>query len=305
MVRARRTEIVDVLRQRVIRALATGALCAGDRLASTRRMSAELRADPRVVAAAYRALSAEGLVELRPRSGVFVRGDAPHARRALAPPREFLVELLTQAGVRGYPAPRLIAALQSLVTKRAVRTIVIATTSDQGLGIARELHEDFGLDAAAIIVENLQSHDRSPALRRAQLLVTTEAHARRVESLARDLGIPHLVISVRSDLFDNEWALWQGQAVHVIVLDQRFRKIVQAFLRESGADTAVVRVHLATGNLSRIPDDAPTYVTQAARTHLGRMKVPGMLIPPTRLFAQDCVRALWQTIAELNVSTSR
>ena len=305
MARARRLEIVDLLRQRVVRALATGSLCTGDRLASTRDMAEELRADPRVVAAAYRVLAAEGLVELRARSGVYVRADAPHARRSLAPPLESVVDMLTQASMRGYPAPRLIETLQEVVTRRAIRTLVIATTSDQGLGIARELKEDFGLDATAVIVEKLPALRLSPALRRSQLLVTTQAHARVVQSLADDLGTRHLVISVRSGLFQAEWTLWHGQPVHVVVLDPRFRRIVQSFLRASGAESAAVRVHLATGDLSRIPDDAPTYVTQAARTHLGRMRVPGMLIPPTRLFAEDCVRALWLTIGELNLMGSK
>ena len=88
--------------------------------------------------------------------------------------------------------------------------------------------------------------------------------------------------------------------MHVVVLDPRFGRIVQGFLRASGANTSAVRVHLATDDLSRIAPDAPTYVTQAARTHLGRMQVPGMLIPPTRLFAEDCIRALWHKIGELN-----
>ena len=295
----RREEIVDVLRQRVARSLATGALCAGDRLASTRAMAAELHADPRAVASAYRALSAEGLVELRVRSGVYVRADAPHARRALAPPLESIVDMLTLASMRGYAGPRLVEALHSVVSKRPVRTIVITTTSDQGLGIARELHEDFGLDARAIIADKLQALGGSPILRRAELLVTTQAHAHRVELLAAELGARHIVMSVRSDLFENEWSLWRGHPVYVVVIDPRFRRIVQSFLRASGAEAAAVRVHLATDDLSRIPDDAPTYVTQAARTHLGRTNVPGMVIPPTRLFAEDCVRAVWKAVGEL------
>ena len=301
MARARREELVDVLRQRVIRALATGAVSSGDRLASTREMAAELHADPRAVATAYRALSAEGLVELRARSGIYIRADAPHARRSQAPPLPILVDMLVHSSVQGYPAPQLIDTLQRLVTRRALRTAVLATTSDQGLGIARELHEDFGLDARAIVVEKVQPQNLPAPLRRAQLIVTTQAHASLAHRLATALGTHSIVISVRSDLFEAEWSLWQGQPVHVVVLDRRFGRIVQGFLRDSGADTAAVRIHLATDDLSRIPDDAPTYVTQAARTHLGRMRVPGMLIPPTRLFAEDCIRALWHKIGELNL----
>lgn len=290
-----------MLRQRVLRALATGAVRAGDRLASTRAMAAELRADPRVVAAAYRALGAEGLVELRARSGIYVHAHAPHARQSQVPPLPILVDLLTLSSVRGYPAPQLIDALQRVVTRRALRTVVLASTADQGLGIARELHEDLGLDARAIVVEKVRSPTLPPALRRAQLIVTTQAHATLAHNMASELGTPSIVISVRSDLFDAEWSLWHGQPVHVVVLDPRFARIVKDFLRASGADSGGVRVHLATDDLSRIPDDAPTYVTQAARTHLGRMRIPGMLIPPTRLLAEDCIRALWLVIGELNL----
>ena len=298
MTRARRDEIVDVLRQRIVRALATGSVCAGDRLASTREMAVEMHADPRVVSAAYAKLSAEGLVELRARSGVYVRADAPHARRSLAPPLEAVVEILTQAGMRGYPAPQFVDTLANVVSCN-LPTVVLATTADQGLGITRELREDFGLDATPVLVDRLRGSSLPPVLRKAALLVTTKAHTRLIESLSNQLRIKHIVLSIRSDLFESEWSLWHGEPVHVVVLDARFRRIVQTFLRESGAESAAVRVHLASADLSRIPTDAPTYVTQAARTYLGKARVPGMIIPPTRLFAEDCVRAVWRSIGEV------
>ena len=91
-------------------------------------------------------------------------------------------------------------------------------------------------------------------------------------------------------------------AVHVVVLDSRFRKLVREFLRSSGAREAAVRVHLATDDLSRIGDDSPTYVTQAARAHLGRTRVPGQLIPPARLFDESCARAIWREIGALRLT---
>ena len=58
-------EIIDVLRSRVLRGLEAGTLSAGDRLPSGRDLAAEFRVDHRVVLAAYRALSGEGLIETR------------------------------------------------------------------------------------------------------------------------------------------------------------------------------------------------------------------------------------------------
>ena len=301
MVRTRRPEITEVLRQRIARALATGALKPGDRLPSTRAMAAELSADPRVVAAAYQSLAAEQLVELRVRSGVYVRADAPHARAALAPPSALLVDVLTRAAMRGHSGPAVAAAIHDLVAARALRTLVIATTADQGMGIARELREDFGVDASSALAEQIRTPKYERALRRAQLLVTTQAHAARLASLAERTGAAHIVVTIRSDLFETEWALWRNEVAHIVVLDPRFRRIVREFLRGGNIDPGAVRVHLATDNLSGIPDGAPTYVTQAARTQLGRTRIPGMLIPPTRLLDEDCVRALWSIIAAANL----
>ena len=301
MVRARRPQIVEQLRQRVARALATGAIKPGDRLPSTRAMSTELDADPRVVAAAYQTLAGERLVELRPRSGVYVRADAPHARAALAPPASLLVDVLTQASTRGHPGPAVVKAFNDLVSARALRTLVVATTADQGMGVARELREDFGLDASSALAEHVQSPKLERAVRRAHLFVTTVAHGNLIKTLAAKTGAAHIVLTIRSDLFESEWALWRDEVAHIVVLDPRFRRIVRDFLHAESIDPAAVRVHLASDDLSGIPEGAPTYVTQAARTQLGRTKIPGMLIPPTRLFDEDCVRALWAIIARENL----
>lgn len=305
MVQERRREIVDALRQRIARALASGSICAGDRLASTREMAHELRADPRVVSAAYRVLEAEGLVEVRARSGIYVRLDAAAARKSLAPPLETLAEVLTNAIMRGYAAPDFVARLHAVVSARKLRTVVLATMPDQVLGLARELREDFGLETVPLLVDRLASDAAQRTLRRADLIVTTERHGHLTEALSADLGIPRLVASIRHDLFESEWSLWRGAPVHVVVLDPRFRTLIRKFLLSSGAAHAAVRVHLATDDLSRIPANAPTYVTQAARTHIGRGRVPGMMIPPTRLFDEDCVRALWQVIGERNLAGFR
>ena len=70
--RHQRLRGVGVLRQRIAGGLQRGAMQPGDRLPPTRELSADLAADPRVVSAAYRTLADEGLVEIRPRAGVFV-----------------------------------------------------------------------------------------------------------------------------------------------------------------------------------------------------------------------------------------
>ena len=301
MARAQRDQVVSALRLRLTRAIAAGALNAGDRVPSTRAMASELDADPRLVSAAYHVLETEGLVEMRERSGVYVLADAPLARRLAAPSHAVLVEALSNAARTGTGGAQLTRSLASIVLAHPLRTVVLATTADQAIGLARELREDFALDTTAVLSDRLRTGSH-PALRKAELIVTTQAHHTLIERIADRAGIPHICISIRGDLFESEWMLWHGQPVHVIVLDPRFRRIVQRFLIDAGAKPAAVRVHLADSDLSRIADDAPVYITQAARAWLGKTRVPGMPISPTRLLADDCVRALWTTIVAVNAS---
>jgi DNA-binding transcriptional regulator YhcF (GntR family) len=65
-------ELSDRLRDRILNALHLGTLRPGDRLPSIRTLWREMGVDHRVVAQAYRSLEAEGLVEVRGRSGVSV-----------------------------------------------------------------------------------------------------------------------------------------------------------------------------------------------------------------------------------------
>ena len=51
----------------------TGAIRAGEQLASVRKMAEDLLINPNTVVRAYRELESEGIVELRHGSGVFVR----------------------------------------------------------------------------------------------------------------------------------------------------------------------------------------------------------------------------------------
>ena len=281
--------------------MAAGALGPGDRLPGTRELSAELDADPRVVAAAYRVLQVEGLVELRPRAGAFVAPGMATPRGDATPPMDYLAEVLASAVARGFGAAAFVRALDEAVSGRRLRVAVIAESADQALGMARELEDEYAVDARAIRVDQLSGPAAASALRRAHLVITTRPHAALAESISNERGIPHLIVTVRSDLFEGEWMLWRDQAVHVVVLDARFRRTVRDFLRRAGAREAAVRVHLATDDLSRISDDAPTYVTQAARAHLGRTRVPGQLIPPARLFDEECVRAIWREIGALRL----
>lgn len=70
----------EQLRAQVAEQVRGGALAAGSRLPTVRRLAEDLGIAPNTVARAYRELEADGFIETRGRNGSFVRaqGDAAH-----------------------------------------------------------------------------------------------------------------------------------------------------------------------------------------------------------------------------------
>src|SRR5919109_3972470 len=99
----RRGEITGTIRQRIVSGLHLGTLSHGDRLPSTRELSDELDVTPRTVMAAYRELEQEGLVELRPRSGIYVAATHASAGGMLTQLAGWVVEVLLQGLTRNVP----------------------------------------------------------------------------------------------------------------------------------------------------------------------------------------------------------
>jgi DNA-binding transcriptional regulator YhcF (GntR family) len=277
----------------VRRALETGVLTASERLPSTRELAREIGADPRVVAAAYRTLAAEGLIAVRPRSGAYVAHRSPERDDPAVRHAAWITGVLAEGVMRGL-APARLAQTIHRVTDTRVRTVVIASTIDQTKGIAYELRTHYDIDAEEVLAEDLRQAASLPRpVQRARLLVTTEAHGGWVRRLAERLEKEWVVASVRPDLLSTEWLAAMRSPVFVIAADTRFLRLVRDFL--SGAPGARNITLLAAANreaIAHIPADAATYVTQAARQQLGRLRLPGRLIPPTRIFAPDCIAAI-------------
>ena len=311
MVRQRRSAIADALRQRVLHGLRSGALRHGSRLPSTRELSIDLAADPRVVADAYRVLAAEGLLEIRPRSGVYVvaPGSAQDDRldeRAAAHTgsASWLAGVVADGIRRGVPAPRLRDAIEVATRHRTVNAAVIAATLDQSVGLARELRDDFGFEARAFVADELVRGERLPrAIERAQLIVGTEATGERVRKLATRLRKASIVVSVRPDLLSPEWRLLISRVTYVVIADPRFRTLIHEFF--SDADEAHnVRILIAgRDDVGAIPAHAPTYVTEAARQRLGRTRLPGELVAPARTMSDASLRAVAEVLVAMNLGT--
>ena len=299
--RKRRQEITDVLRRRIVGALRGGALERGDRLPSVREIGAEFDADPRLVLAAYRALAREGVVEIRPRSGIYAAlGAAALQAGGPAAAEGWVADVLAEGLARNVPPPALGDWLTRCLTARRWRALVVATTSDQVDGMCRELRGDYGLEARGLLAERLASGG-SAAVRRADLVVTTDAHGARARALAATRDLPCVVVAVRPDLVDAEWSLLLRGPVYVVLSDARFIPIMRDFFKAVPGAEHVRPIVLGRDDPALIPDDAPVYVTRSARARLGSAAVPGRLVPPARIFSPDCAREILRIVVRGNL----
>ena len=294
--------ILETLRGRVLRGLQAGTLEAGDRLPTSRALATEFDVDYRLVLAAYKELGDEGLVDLRPRGGIYVAdGGTPHPGMPALPER-WLAELLSEGLSREIPAPELHEWLRRSIETLRLRAVAITTTPDQAHGLRRELRDDFGVDADALLAEEVRTSAEVPlALRRADLIVTTDAHAEWVRSRAADLGKPAIVIDVRPELSGGEWALLLRRPIYAVVASVEFGEMLRRFYAAvPGIENLHVVVH-GRDDLQQIPAGAPTYVTQRVRAQLGDARIPGRILSATRTIAAASAREIFSFIVRSNI----
>ena len=303
----KRQDIAEVLRGRIVRGLHAGALRPGDRLPSARELATEFGSDPRLILDGYRVLVSEDLVELRPRGGIYVAARLSGGSGVPPLPESWFTQVLTEGLSREIPAPELHEWLRRSTETLRLRAVAIAKTADQAAGLCRELQDDFGLDADALLADDIRTAESiALPLRRADLVVTTEAHEASVRALADDLRKPLIVIAVRPDLRAGEWALLLRRPVYAVVATPEFGDMLRKFFAGvAGADENLRILVLGRDDLSTIPDDAPTYVTQRAREGLGSMRMPGRILPAARTIAAESAREIFAFIVRSNIEALR
>lgn len=292
-------DIADVLRDRVLRAIRAGTLEPGARLPSARELAGEFNVDNRVTLAAYRLLAVDGLVEIRERGGVYVQRHFEGGTSPTLPVRWF-ADVFAEGLARGISSADLGECLRGLAETVRLRAIVISTTEDQVAGLARELREDFGLNAEGLAAAAVRGTMHHPALRRADVLIATAGHKDLAESLAREIGKPAITIDVRPDLIIGEWAMHLRQPVWAVVATAEFGEMLRRFFADvPGSENLNVVVH-GRDDLTRIPLGARTYVTHRVRESLDTTPIRGKILPPARTISTDSAREIFDFIVRAN-----
>lgn len=308
-------DVADRLRIRILRGLHVGQLQAGDRLQGTRAAAARLGVDHRTVARAYRLLAEEGLVEIRPRSGVYV---APQENLGggsldlLAGSVRWIRDVAAEGWLRHIPATELPELLDRCLASRGLTCACVESVTDAGEAIADEVRRGLGVPTRAVMLPDGNCLGSPPkafrrALCEADLIVTTVFHAGIVESyLARwRADRPLVVVSI-----SQEWcrpfqdAIRCGGLTVVSVhpeFPQRLRLVLGAteedrlrFLpveqfQEAGADSV----------------EGSLYFTVAARRVLGAQNLETVTLPGVPLLSRAAVVAVTEAVIRVNLGLGR
>lgn len=301
MALARRADVSDALRQQILSALHFRTLGPGGRLPSARRLAAELRADARVVLAAYRSLEREGFVERRPPSRAFYVA-ADRAPGADAPPTaRWLADVLAEGLARGVRVPDFAEHARRATETVRLRAACVAGTRDELVWMRQELAEDYGIAAEELELDALLAADAPPAaVRRADLVVVPEHDAAAVRPLVERTGAPLVPLRLRVDLASEIARTLARGPLWFIATDPR----LEAGLRARYADVpggANVRVAVVgRDDLTEIPAGSPAYVLRAARDALGGVPPHVRPLSTLRAFSADSRRAILHFLVRAN-----
>jgi DNA-binding transcriptional regulator YhcF (GntR family) len=300
---SRRATIAESLRQRIVAGLHLGTLEPGHRLPSLRVLGAELRTDPRVVMAAYRQLAAEGLVRLRPRSGVFVEAPPRRDEELLLPEvATWLVDVFLRGLSRDIPPTELRRQARACLDSVRVRAACLECNDDQIHALREQVRRDYGFDAVSVDVDALARREPLPpdALR-ADLVLTTRFHSTEAERLGKRLRRPVLVATLDPVFITEVRAMLARGPVWWLCTDPRFA----AKLPRMVPGSSVKPVVLGRRPPAEIPPGDTVYATRRAAERLPPGWHGGRVVTIPRVFSADTARALLVFLVRRNLQAAR
>lgn len=303
----------DRLRDRILNALHLGLLRPGDRLPSIRTLWREMGVDHRVVAQAYRTLEAEGLVEVRGRSGVYLAPQDQFGGELLAETARWLAGVLVEAWKRRLTIADVPELIRRCTQTRTLRCGVVESNEDQMTAYTSELQEQFGLDPYPVRISpvplprperSVEFHWVEDELRSCELVVTTSYHARLVRKAAENVGIPAVVLTVNPEVVETIQKRLKDGPLTVVAVEESFGDRMRAMYADDTPDR--IRVVLADDReaLAALDEDEPVLLTRAARTELGPHAALPLLLPHSPTFSPHTARELLGVIIRLNLEAA-
>jgi hypothetical protein len=263
-----------------------GLVKSGDRLPSLRAGAAEFGVDQRSILSAYRALSAEGLVDMRPRSGIYV---AAAARQSLYRPAksQWILDMFIEGFNRGVAPVDLGAMLSGVLTAKSRSAICIECNTDGALAITLQVRDDYGIPATWIDVSLLHEEDTRERIRNADLVLTTNFHVAEVRGVVEELEVPLVLVSSDRDYSSQIRATLSRGPVYVIGVDLRLANKLCAAWAGARWLANFRPIIIGHDDIGSIPAGSPVFVTRAAAEVLPAESFPRGAITMAHTFSDE------------------
>jgi DNA-binding transcriptional regulator YhcF (GntR family) len=303
----------DRLRDRILNALHLGLLRPGDRLPSIRTLWREMGVDHRVVAQAYRTLEAEGLVEVRGRSGVYLAPQDQFGGELLAETARWLAGVLVEAWKRRLTIADVPELIRRCTQTRTLRCACVESNEDQMTAYTGELQEQFGLEPYPVRISPLplprpdrsvEFHWVEDELRKCDLVVTTSYHARLVRKAAENVGIPAVVLTVNPDVVETIQKRLREGPLTVVAVEPSFGDRMRAMYADEMPERVRVVLTGDREGMRALDPDEPVLLTRAARQSLGPEDDLPTLLPHSPTFSPHTARELLGVIIRLNLEAA-
>lgn len=258
--------------------------------------------DPRVALAAYRVLEQEGLVELRPRSGIYVAASAgehglPDTRLAA-----WALEVFGQGIAMGVAAPQLPERLQRCIDTVRLRAVCVECNEDQLYSICQELSDDYGLETTGILLDDIEAAERRGEVRRADLLVTTSFHAQEARQIGERLAKPWIAISLGEEIALGVMRELEHGPLYFVATDARFERKLREMWGEVPGSGNLRVLLVGQDDPGAIPRGAPTIVMKRAHRELAGHPFLERVRPIARVFSPESSRELLSFIIRTNLA---
>ena len=177
--------ILDQLRNRIVTGLYFGNWQPGERLPSIRDIADAESVDRKTAAAAYHRLEEEGLVEVKARSGVFLRDERNGGSQRNGPlermQRRWLKNTYDGARALGLDTRTVLRLFHAVAEVESTPVPVVEEDEATARTIADELHRSVGIDARAVRLHDVAG--RLPGFASAPFAITTPYHAATVREV--------------------------------------------------------------------------------------------------------------------------
>lgn len=303
----KQADVEASIRYRILGMLHAGRLAPGERLPSIRALSRDEGLDHRMVADAYRALQAEGLVEIRPGSGVYVADAGGSVEGVLAETAAWVAERLVEGWHRRLPRAR-VGELFDRCASTPLRCACVESNRDHMVALSGELEEDFSLEVVPVPVEDAagpRTGAEAARLQDVDLVVSTVFHAEPARAAAAEAGLPFVLLTLDADFSLEIDRRLRAGPVTAVVADPKLAERGRTFFAVTRHRDRIRYVLADRAGAEGVDLDAEdVLVTRAARRLLG-MEDFHLLPPPMRVISPAAARELYGAIVPAALRRAR